>query len=96
MTSPIERVRALCDEWDALSKGETATTRRIREALAPLPSDGLVPLIEPHLTDEEVKMIVEQLKNPARIFILPNDEAEFTILEVDTDQLTLWGDEPCV
>ena len=29
----VARVRALCDEWDRLSKGETATTRRIREAL---------------------------------------------------------------
>lgn len=29
----LARVSALCDEWDGLSKGETATTRRIREAL---------------------------------------------------------------
>lgn len=29
----LDRVLALCDEWDALSKGETTTTRRIREAL---------------------------------------------------------------
>lgn len=29
----LGRVRALCDEWDVLSKGETPTTRQIREAL---------------------------------------------------------------
>ena len=29
----VGRVRALCDEWDVLSKGETPTTRRIREVL---------------------------------------------------------------
>jgi hypothetical protein len=28
-----ERVEALCDEWDRYSKGESATTRRIREAI---------------------------------------------------------------
>lgn len=31
--SAIARVLALCDEWDGLSKGETPTTRRIRDAL---------------------------------------------------------------
>lgn len=29
----VVKVLALCDEWDALSKGETPTTRKIREAL---------------------------------------------------------------
>lgn len=28
----LAQVRALCDEWDALSKGETGTTARIRQA----------------------------------------------------------------
>lgn len=31
-------VRELCDRWDALSKGQTDTTRQIREALD-LPDD---------------------------------------------------------
>lgn len=29
----IAAALAVCDEWDRLSKGPTATTRRIREAL---------------------------------------------------------------
>jgi hypothetical protein len=34
----IARALAVCDEWDALSKGETSTTGRIRAALTLNPS----------------------------------------------------------
>lgn len=29
----LAKVRALCDQWDAMSKGETSTTRQIRDVL---------------------------------------------------------------
>lgn len=29
----VQRVRDLCDRWDAMSKGESSVTRQIREAL---------------------------------------------------------------
>lgn len=29
----VERVLEVCDEWDALAKGEHGTTKRIREAI---------------------------------------------------------------
>lgn len=29
----IEQIEDLCNKWDKLSKGETATTRQIREAI---------------------------------------------------------------
>ena len=31
----IGRVEALCDQWDVYSKGESPTTRQIREAMRP-------------------------------------------------------------
>lgn len=33
----INRVRAVCDEWDGLSKGESPTTARIRQAIGDVP-----------------------------------------------------------
>lgn len=38
----VERVLALCAEWDALAKGEHPTTRAIRQALFDRPQPGTV------------------------------------------------------
>lgn len=90
----VKRVLDLCDYWDGLSKGETSTTRQIREALEPRPSD--FPLLHfPALANSDIEELKETLKNPARIFVLPQDSTEFEVIDVDADQLLLWGDEPC-
>ena len=94
MSSPIQRVLALCDRWDSLTHGESSTTRQIRAEAQPQPGD-ILPVLFPKLSEEELEEIKERLQHPARIFVLPKDDS-FDFEIIDTDQLELtWGDEPC-
>lgn len=76
MSSPIERVLALCDHWDSLSKGETPTTRQIREAIGYREED------------HEMELLKEQLRHPAYTIVLPEDPS----CDHDPDQLALFGE----
>lgn len=44
---------------------------------------------------ELVERIKEELKHPARVFVLPEGETDFEVIMADAEQLQLWEDEPC-